>query len=275
MAKLPPKQHPLSELLENGLVEQEYRPYIGMSGILGKCPRYLWYQFYWAYERKINRRTDRIFKRGDIEESRVVADLRSIGCHVTECEEDQTEIVDGTGHIKGHKDGRVTSIPGATLAPHLLEVKTMKQAQYTKFLKEGLARSHPYYWGQIHTYMGEEGFGHCLFVVCNKDTEHRRYVFYTYDENVHKDCISIAHGVLMSEYPPEKIAPKPTWFECKICDAVGICHNGEAIKRTCRSCKHANIENEGQWSCELYVQWLSEEDQMKACDDYKLSEVFS
>ena len=185
----------------------------------------------------------------------------------------QVELVDKTGHIKGHPDGLVSKLPMAPVTRHCLEIKTMKHSLFMGYLKKGLEKSHPTYWGQIHTYMGEQGLTRALFIVTNKDTEERDYKRIEYDAGVHRDCMSIGMDVLTSEAPPKKIGTH-TWFECKMCDNIGICHKGEPIKRTCRSCKHVNIEMEGKWSCGYHGHELDEERQMMACDGYELDEVF-
>jgi hypothetical protein len=273
MAKIPKRQDSLTEILESGMVEQEYRPYIGMSGIMGKCQRKIWYGFRWSYPRFVPKRTQRLFDRGDLEEARVVKDLRAAGVIVTDCLEDQITLVDQTGHIGGHPDGEAINVPTAPKTPHLLEIKTMANKYYQNFKRQGLAKSDPVYWGQVHTYCGEKGLTRILFCVTNKDTEERTYMRYEYDPDVHKECMSIAMDILTSEYPPKKIG-EHTWFECKMCDAKGICHKGDPIKRTCRSCQYVDIEMDGKWKCGKHKRFLDYEDQMLACGDYELSEVY-
>ena len=273
MAKIPKQQDGLTEILESGLIEQEYRPYIGMSGIMGKCQRQIWYNFHWSCARLVSRRTQRLSDRGNLEEARVVKDLREAGVIVTDCLEDQITLVDQTGHIGGHPDGKAENVPTAEKTPHLLEIKTMASKYYASFKRQGLAKSDPVYWGQIHTYCGERGLTRILFVVTNKDTEERTYMRYHYDPAVHNECMSIAFDILTSEQPPKKIG-EATWFECKMCDSKRICHKGEPIRKSCRTCQFANIEMGGLWSCGLHDFILSDEAQHMACDKYELSEVY-
>lgn len=273
MAKIPQHQDKLTEILESGLIEQEYRPYIGMSGIKGKCQRYIWYTFRWAYPRLVTKRTARLYARGDLEEARVVKDLRDAGIIVKDCLDDQVELVDETGHIVGHPDGKASNVPTALHADHLLEIKTMASKYYANFKRQGLEKSDPVYWGQIHTYCGERGLTRILFIAVNKDTEERAYMRYHYDKDVHDECMSMALDILTAEFAPKRIGDK-TWWECKMCNARGICHKDETIKKTCRSCTHVNIEMGGKWSCGLYQHWLNNEEQMLACDDYEIDEAF-
>lgn len=282
MAKIPTILDPLVKALESGDVTQEFRTYIGMSGLMGSCSRRTWYDFHWAYDRTISKRINRLFKRGDLEEPRVVKDLQDAGMIVTNCLDDQEELVDDTGHIKGHPDGNVENVPGAEKTKHLLEIKTMNDARFKTFIKQGLEKSDPVYWGQIHTYMGEKKLVRCLLVVTNKNTEERAYKRYRYDKAVHMDAMSRGFDVLTSEFPPQKIGEK-TWHICRMCDARGVCQKGAPIKRTCRSCKSFNIEMKGLFTCgnkdmlkavDLDILVLNYDLQMSGCNLYEQSEVF-
>jgi hypothetical protein len=269
-----PKKDFMKDLLDNELVLQDFRPYIGMSSLHGKCLRSTWYTFRWACDRYVPKRVQRIFERGDLEEARVVGDLRAAGMEVTDCLEDQIELVDETGHIKGHPDGKVMGVPVAPKTPHALEIKTMKHSLYVGYLKKGLELSYPVYWGQIHTYMGEQNLTRALFIATNKDTEERNYERIKYDPAVHDRCMSLGMDVLTAVAPPKRIGDV-TWYECKMCDNKGICHSNEPIKKTCRSCNFVDIEMEGQWRCRKHKRGLAEKAQMEACDDYQLDEAFN
>ena len=268
-----PKQDTLHEAIEGGLVKQESREYIGMSGLAGPCARKIWYDFHWSYDRMITKRLERIFARGSHEEPRIISDLQDAGIIIGFCLKNQIELVDSTGHIKGHPDGIANNVPGAEKTTHLLEIKTMNNKRFNDYVKKGLKITNPTYWGQVHMYMGEQKLTRCLFVVTNKDNEERHYERIKYDKDVHKECMSIGFNILTSEFAPKKIG-ELTWFECKMCDARDICHKGAPINRNCRTCKNVNIEQEGKFSCELYGHWLDKEDQILGCGDYELSEVF-
>jgi hypothetical protein len=268
-----PKTNILHDAIEGGPVAQEKREYIGMSGLNGPCARKIWYDFHWAYERTVTKRIRRLLERGDMEEPRVVRDLKEVGVNCKHVLNNQIELIDKTGHIRGHPDGTAENVPTAEKTEHLLEIKTMNNRLFKLYIKQGLKISHPVNWGQVHTYMGEQKLTRCLFVVTNKDTEERCYERIHYDKQTHDDCMSLGFNILTSEFIPKKIG-EVTWFECKFCDAKSICHKGEAISRNCRTCKNVNIEEEGKWSCELYGHWLNKEDQILGCGDYELSEVF-
>lgn len=268
-----PKQDSLKSIIEKGMVRLEDREYIGISGLGGPCSRKIWYDFHWAYDRMVSKRVKRLLERGDMEEPRVIEDLEAAGMKVEFALGGQQEVIDATGHIKGHPDGKVFNVPTAPKTTHLLEIKTMNDKLFKLYVKNGLEKSNPGYWGQVHTYMGEWKLTRCLFVVTNKNDEERHYERIHYDKKVHDDCMSRGFNILTSEFPPNKIG-EVTWFECKFCDAKDICHKGAKINRNCRTCQHVNIEEEGKFSCELYGQWLTKQAQLDGCTSYELSEVF-
>jgi len=264
-----PKQDVLTEKMECGVVYQKHRPYMGMSGLGGDCQRKIWYDFHWTYNRFISKRLARIFERGNLEEIRICNDLAKVGAIVTD---DQLEMIDDTGHIKGHIDGKVIGVPGAEKTEHLLEIKTMNSKRFKDYIKKGLKETNPVYWVQAHLYMGELGLKRCLFVVTNKDNEERKYERIHFDPAVHSQYMAIGFSILVAEYPPERIGER-TWFACKFCDAKDICHNKAEIKKTCRSCEFCDLEVKGKWACQKTGS-LSEMEQLNACSKYELSEVY-
>lgn len=268
-----PKQDLLKDAVEGGPVLQENREYIGMSALGSACSRRIWYDFHWAYDRYVTKRIARIFERGDIEEARVVRDLQAVGVNTWNVLENQIELVDHTGHIRGHPDGACNNVPGAEKTDHALEIKTMNSKRYADYVKKGLKATNPSYWGQAHVYMGECGYSRMLFCVTNKDNEERHYERIHYDKQVHDECMSRGFDILTSEEAPKKIGER-TWFECKMCDARGICHKGEPISKNCRTCKYFDIEMEGAFACSKHKTMLGVEKQKQGCSDYEISEVF-
>lgn len=265
-----PKRNLIEELIERGEIVQSNRPYIGHSSLGGSCHRHIWLNFRWAYERSIPKRIQRIFDRGHWAEERIVNDLIAAGIHVYGR---QDELVDDTGHVKGHTDGIVTGLPGDEDKPYLLEIKTMNDKRFKQYLKEGLRLSNPKYWVQIHLYMGHLNIDKCLFIVENKDNEHRDYQMYDFDPNVYTQYKDIGFQILTSEGMPAKIGSQ-VWHECKMCDAFNYCHKQAVTVRNCRTCEFADIEMQGNWSCRKDGKILSVDEQKVGCDHYNKSEVY-
>jgi len=261
-----PIQNLVQAVIEEGLIENKHRPYLGMSQIGAKCPRKLWYDFHWAYKEFISKRQMRIFERGDLEEDRVTTDIYQAGMEIHSI---QFEVFDDTGHIFGHIDGVVEKVPGAEKTPHLLEIKTMKASRYSEYIKKGLRATNPTYYAQMNQYMGYMKLTRCLFVVTNKDTEERNYQRYEFDKENFDDYKRIGFSVLSAESAPRKIGDK-TWLDCKMCYASIICHNGHPIEKNCRTCVNAVLSMGGKWNCSYHYTVLSEEEQRKGCEYYAL-----
>lgn len=265
MAKIP-LNNPVEKAVEGGMIETPHRPYIGYSELGHECNRYLWYCFRWSFKRFITQKQARLFARGKAEEPIIIADLHRARMVVSD---EEFEVVDDTGHVKGHGDGKAIKVPGQDLIEKLLlEMKTMNADNFKKYKKKGLKIAFPVYYGQINSYMGKEGLKRCLYVITNKNTDERIYDIIEFDETVYNDLESKGFQILISEEPPEKIG-EATWFACKFCNARGVCHKGAPIDRNCRTCERANIENEGKWSCGISGENLPTSFQRKGCRDYK------
>lgn len=280
-----PKNDPIGEALDSGHTEQLPRPYLGYSGLGHPCKRYLWLSFRWCFKKKITPRLKRIFERGDLEEARVISDLKDIGCKVYMIDEygdkrelfghpgeKQEEILGLAHHIKGHTDGRVIGVPGAEKTEHLLEIKTMKEQKFKELLKagksaEGIKKVFPIYYGQMQSYMGKTGLKRALFIATNKNTEERVYIRVKFDEDEFKHLEGIGTDILVSLIPPKRIGDA-TWFECKWCDGHSVCHKDTPPLKTCRSCANGCIEEKGKWTCDLDGIERNHEDQEKGCYMY-------
>ena len=119
--------------------------------------------------------------------------------------------------------------------------------------------------------MGKLGLKKCLYVVTNKNDEHRNYQIYDWDETEYNRLEDVANSIPLMEELPNKIGGK-TWHACKYCDAKQFCHYNAKPRKSCRSCVHVSLEGEGRWSCGGAL--LSYEDQLKGCDNYILDGMF-
>ena len=278
MAKIP-KFNTINDIMEKKKILQDHRNYLGYSSLGGNCTRETWYNFRWVKDIYITPRISRLFDRGNIEEARIINDLFDVGCYVSDA---QKEVIGVTGHVKGHIDGEAIGVPTAVKTKHLFEAKTMKDSQYKKYIKEGLKKFSPKYWQQIHSYMGHTGLDRCLFVAVNKDTEERDYQRIHFDKSAFKDGESIAFSIITSENPPPKLPnASKIYYMCQICNYKKICHDNEPVKKSCRTCKHWDIEDDGKFSCSIYGFWFDFEDidsqlTMTYCkgEEYELDEIY-
>lgn len=271
MAIIPAVKNPVKSAIENKTYPQKKRTYLGMSGIGRKCAREQWYTWRWVKDRVIDARTNRIFKRGDLEEPRIVSDLEAVGIIFSD---DQLEVTHITGHCLGHIDGIARNVPGAEKTDHLAEFKTMKNSKFNALNKkalllgfeDALKELHSDYWCQVQAYMGYLGLTRCLYVITNKDTEERIYeriTFYPQQFELIKERIM---DILSHEQPPTRISEREDWYECKWCDFKEVCFGHEKPLTNCRTCRFANLMDKGIWLCGVNkYNKLSKEDQLKGC----------
>lgn len=268
MAKLP-KQLLIKTLLEDGVITDTPRPYLGMSQLGAPCKRSLWYSFRTCYTRTFTPRQMRIFKRGDLEEPRILKDLESIGIAVVST---QATLVGYAGHCRGHTDGIVRNVPGYEGQDVLLEIKTAKDSSFKKYPKQGCKKTNRQYYFQVQVYMHYNSLALCLFIVTNKDTEERYYEIIRPDEDAIQDALNTAEEVIATDTPPGKIG-QPDWWECKFCDAYDVCHFDAKIYACCRNCRFGEVRAEGKWHCLKFEKELSVEEQTKLRDETCYHEI--
>lgn len=280
MALIPPKTNSTSGAIESGLIIQKPRSYLGMSGIGHECMRAIWYGFRWATYKKITRRTQRIFDRGDLEEERIIKDLKRVGVecyrrgedgeHIEifgKIGEEQQEVNGFAGHAMGHTDGEGLGIIEAPKTPHLLEFKTSNAKNFKKFKDLGLERAHKVYFGQSQRYMKGMDLTRTLFIVTNKDNEERHYERVKFNKEHADGLVAKERNIILSEDPMPKAFAK-TWFECKWCDHKDVCHNNGIPEVNCRTCSNFDIYKDGIFKCSLTDKEIDYDKQLEGCKSY-------
>lgn len=251
MAKLDFGKNPVELAIEGRLIEQEQRPYLGISSIGGECLRETWFKWRWFQDVNISAKLERLYNRGHQEEEVVVKDLNAIGVVCHDVLEEQGEVVGFMGHLCGHPDGWLENVPGLD-QPALLEVKTAKDRKFKEFAKFGVLRTNEGYYAQAQLYMHYKELEVCLFIVTNKDTDDRYYEFLFHDKEYCEKMEDRALDVLLSVEPPVRISERPEWYQCRYCDMKEVCHHGQRPKRNCRTCKNAIIKPDGEWHCSIW-----------------------
>lgn len=282
MPKLPELENTTKHLLESRKIQEPVtRGYLGASMIGKKCWRAIWYSFHMASGKpQIPVRAHRIFQRGHLEEARVVQELKDAGVEVFKrignekipltgaVGEEQEELVGFAGHVRGHPDGRIQGIPESS-QEHLLEIKTAKDSRFKEFLRNGIRDAAPSYYSQAQWLMGKMKVSRCLFVVTNKNDESRYYERLKFDKDHFEDLERKSLVIVTAIDPPNKIHQSKNWIDCKFCDHRAVCHDDAEPDRNCRTCEHADIEDDGVWSCGFHNVELTLDEQVKGCRHYE------
>jgi len=269
MAQLPDQSHSTQGLVDTPMIHSQPRPYLGMSGIGGSCTRAMWYGFHWAAIEPITSRLNRLFSRGHREEPEIIKELAKIGVI---CYGDQTEIVGGYGHAKGHCDGMALRVPEAPKTEHLLEFKTAADASWKKLQKLGLKEGHPVYFAQCQRYMHGLHLTRALFISVNKNNDSWYVERIAYDKGFAEDLVRKEEAIILSAEPLKKIGG-PEWYECRWCGFNKICHGSSTPIKNCRTCEHCSIQDEGKWNCTIHKMDLAVGQQRIGCDQYQLMKV--
>lgn len=252
--------------IEDGLIIQDFRPYLGISSIGKACPRCLWYDFRCCSAKKITQRLHRLFQKGHREEIIIQTDLQKIGIFH---HSDQKEVICGNGHIKGHIDDLLDGIPDAPKTTHLGEYKTHNDKSFKDLKKRGLKVSKPVHYAQMICYMHLLNLTRGLYIAVNKNDDARYYERISENKEKAKEFIHRGLDIISTEIPPERIG-NSTWFECKWCDHYELCHFAGIPLKNCRTCQYCDICNDGKWRCSGFKIELSFEQQKLGCKRYAL-----
>lgn len=268
MAQLPiDTRLKVEQVIEDGMVEQDFRPYLGMSSLADSCARKQWYGFRLCAKKKVTPRVNRLFGRGHNEEPIIQNDLKKAGIICLVDPKNQPEFVDGHGHIKGHPDDKLLNIPDAPKTPHLGEYKTHNDKSFKLLLKKGMRVSKPVHYGQMVIYMHKWKLKRGLYVGVNKNDDDRYYERISENPELAEELLKKGLDIISTEIPPQKIG-NSTWYECKWCDYYDICQFGEPPLKTCRTCKYCDIHDEGKWKCSGHGIWLSFGQQQLGCEKH-------
>ena len=259
------------------------RPYLGASAIGKPCLRQHWYSFRWSKPAEFSGRLYRVFQSGHLQEPRVYADLRAIGCKVYDINPSTGQQFGwsepSTGyHFRGNADGIVTGLPQAPKTPHILEIKTASDKYFREMQKSGVKQAKPEHWAQMQSYMhwsiaefAKNGCTRAIYIVVNKDNDDIYTERLEYDAKAAQEIVDKALAIITAAEPPVGISTDPTWYECKFCDYHSICHGEKLPAPTCRSCAHATPELTGKavWSCASHQTELTVDQQRKGCENHR------
>jgi hypothetical protein len=235
----------------------KHREHLGVSIIGEKCHRKLWYSFRWAKLEKHIPRIKRLFQRGHLEEPKFADILGWMGFYVRTIDQATNRQYRFTA-VNGHYGGSGDSV---ALLPWfqndedlriLVEYKTANAKSFAAMKKDGLQKSKPIHYIQMCGYAKAFGIRYGLYLAINKDDDDIHFEFLELDWNVATLMEKKAADIINSQIAPPRISDNPAWFECKYCAFQDVCHHGECVEINCRSCKHAQPIENGQWRCNLW-----------------------
>ncbi len=237
------------------------RIYLGGSILGEECTRKLWYGFHHYPKKPFPRRIKRIFDLGHSIEKLVVEVLRTAATVIDLDPETgrQFEVRFRGGHVRGHTDGVIKSdYLSNQCDPYLLEIKSMKNAQFNWLKSKGVEISHTKYADQMQVYMhGSDQFmadqkrlEQACFVAYNKDTSELHIEEIEYNADEAKRLVQKADDIVHMSDIPVRPYNGPQWWACKMCDFREVCWQDKPVTPTsCRQCKWCFPVEQGGWIC--------------------------
>lgn len=194
----------------------------------------------------------------------------------------QWRISDVDQHFGGSLDGMATA--SATTGPIqldarevlnpgewiLLEFKTHNTKSFCNLVAKGVKEAKPVHWVQMQTYMFKHGLSRALYVAVNKNDDDLYTEVVHLDPTVGPEMVAKAERVIRAATPPQRIGKHPSWIDCKFCEFSNVCHYGEPLHKSCRTCVHSVPAEKGEWHCNLWKSNIPGDAVALGCDHYKM-----
>lgn len=232
--------------------QDDWRNHLGASLIGRECARELWYSFHWSTLKRFDGRMIRLFNRGHLEEPRMIAALKAIGCEVYQVDGDgkQFRVSGHRGHFGGSLDAVVTGLPDLPDIPVLAEFKTHGEKSYLKLVEEGVMKAKWEHFVQMQIYMGKNNLTWAIYMATNKNTDAIHAELVQFDPREYQRYLDRSAMVIDAVEPPPRISQSPGFFKCKFCDHNKLCHNlGQEPAVNCRTCDYSEVRDNGEWAC--------------------------
>lgn len=253
--KIPEANNSISNLIDkrHEALAEPPRPHMGCSQLGHPCDRWLWLSFRWAVQPKFPGRILRLFRRGQLEETTIVADLRSIGMDVRGTGKQQSRVEFGA-HVSGSIDAIIEyGVPDAPRTRHIAEFKTHSKKSFDDLEKNGVEKSKPEHFVQMQLYMHGTKIDRALYVAVCKDDDRIYTERLRYDQEVAERYIARGRRIALSDRMPEPISTDPSWYICRFCDGHTFCHETKTTEHVnCRTCAHSTAKENSTWRCERH-----------------------
>ena len=274
MAELPSLTSPTREAIFAAYAADAgdgFRGHLGASLIGKDCERALWFDFRWVTRARHPGRLLRLFETGQLEEARLVRNLRRTGATVLEVDPEtghQFRVQAHGGHFGGSLDGLALKLLEAPKTWHVLEFKTHSVKSFNDLMAKKVRESKPLHFAQMQIYMHLIGVTRAMYLAVCKDTDDIYVERVEAYPGIAQGLLAKAERIIFAATPPPPISTDPSWYLCRMCDHAPVCHaraaDAAAPEVNCRTCLHATPVD-GGWHCARHDGLLTEVDQRAAC----------
>ena len=251
-----------------------FRSHLGASLIGKECERALWFDFRWVTRAKHPGRLLRLFETGQLEEARLVQNLRKTGATVLEVDPEtgrQFNVKAHGGHFGGSLDGIAINLLEAPKTWHVLEFKTHSTKSFTDLLSKKVRDSKPLHFAQMQIYMHMMGIPRAMYLAVCKENDDVYVERVELDSVFAKGLVEKAQRIIFATTPPQRISNDPCWYQCRMCDHAPVCHANQVDSTSpevnCRTCLAATPV-EGGWHCARHNKAINDADQRAACSHH-------
>jgi hypothetical protein len=271
---IPVQEVEVVDRIYEAIEKKNYHPLklsrLGASGIGEECIRKIWLAWRSYDNIQPKGRILRLFETGNLQETRIINDLRNAGYSVWNMTDNETqfEYGDKTGHFVVKVDGIIKGIPGAEVKAHILEIKTHNTKSFADLEKKGVAGSKPSHYYQVQSGMMFSNVDRGFYVALNKDNEQYYVRRIKPDPEVQNDILERIKTLTEAEIAPARIGENIESYPCSWCDYKEVCYGKKPPLKTCRSCEHSKPFENGTWLCTLKNSTLTLKDQLAACEQY-------
>lgn len=254
------------------------RPHLGASLMGHECRRFLWFSFRWTLAPSFPGRVLRLFDTGNLEEGRLVKDLRNAGIEVYDRDGSEQFHVTISPHSGGSLDGIGRGFAESPNKWHVLEFKTHNQKSFDILNTQGVQKAKPLHFVQMQIYMLKMSqlypgqFDRAFYFAVNKNTDEIYAERVKLDHMEAQRHVGKALSVIESNTPAPRAYDDPRAPDCIFCPYHGLCFtidnkNGsewreiegkwqftpfsrDRLERNCRTCLHSTPGDTGVWTCE-------------------------
>jgi hypothetical protein len=117
----------------------------------------------------------------------------------------------------------------------------------------------------MQVYLRLTGITRALYAAVCKDTDEIHVERLAADREEGDRLLAKAKRVIEARRPPARISEDPSWWQCRLCEHHGVCHEGAAAEINCRTCLHATPSAAG-WHCARWDRMLSSAEQRRGCE---------
>lgn len=185
----------------------------------------------------------------------------------------QWRILDVEGHFGGSLDGIIDNLPHSEISLDeelVCEFKTHGTKSFSDLAATKSVRiSKPQHWAQMQVYMKKRGLRYALYMAVNKNDDDLYTELVAFDDSEATKLIDKARRVIYAVQPPNRLSNNPSFYDCKYCDHLKICHYSAPMHKTCRSCVNVSPAPNGEWHCKLWNAIIPSDYVLKGCDNYK------